>query len=217
MLNLAYNNLHIVSTCIANSYLGGEANRSLSPFSVSRARSKRMVILIAGEIAEGSCDQETERNSHGLSAVDPPPFPILSLLLWRLDKHFVHNLREADRRRKLEPNLPLSLRLPMRQCMMDRQIAATEWDFKFCKSPPSDQQLWSTKMAFGFRELQSTDLAFFHSTKPHFEAFGPDPRGHPGGRKTGRCHYTAPSSSSSSSSSWGERGKAGKAAGSKGQ
>ena len=124
-----------------------------------------MVILIAGEIAEGSCDQETERNSHGLSAMDPPPFPILSFLLWRLDKHFVHNLREADRQRKQVPNLPLSfpsasLRLPMRQCMMDRQIAATEWDFKFRKSPPSDQHLGCKKMAFGFRELQSMDLAF---------------------------------------------------------
>ena len=65
---------------------------------------------------------------------------------------------------------------------MDRQIAATEWDFKFRKSPPSDQHLAATKMAFGFRGLQSTDLAFFHSTKPHFKAFGPDPRA-PRGQK----------------------------------
>ena len=125
--------------------------------------------MIAGEIAEGSCDQETERNSHGLSAMDPPslsipPFPILFFLLWRLDKHFVHNLRgRQTQKARTEPSSlspSASLRLPMRQCMMDRQIAATEWDFKFRKSPPSDQHLGCKKMAFGFRELQSMDLAF---------------------------------------------------------
>ena len=103
--------------------------------------------------------------------------------------------------------------------MMDRQIAATEWDFKFRKSPPSDQHLGSTKMAFGFRELQRTDLAFFHDTKPHFKAFGADPRAPPGAEKLAdvitrrrRRHHRRRRRRLG-----GERGMAGGMAGSKGQ
>ena len=96
--------------------------------SLSRTHSKGMVILIGGEIAEGSCDQETERNSHGLQWTPfHSTFPH-SFFLWSLD-NILYTFRETDRK-------PSSLRLPMRQCMMDRRIAATEWDFKFRKSPP---------------------------------------------------------------------------------
>ena len=108
--------------------------------SVSRTHSKGMVILIAGEIAEGSCDQETERNSHGRTYSNGPhstfPSPSLFFLSLASRQTFCTQFGRQTVSSNLLSFLPLYLRLPMRQCMMDRQIAATEWDFKFRKSPP---------------------------------------------------------------------------------
>ena len=95
-----------------------------------------------------------------------------------------------------------SVRLPMRQCMMDRRIAATEWDFKFRKSPPlslrsSAVGLENASRFRGFLAecLFLISIVNFTNPRNHTARFLGPIIGHPGGRKTGRCHYTPPSSS----------------------
>ena len=73
---------------------------------------------------------------------------------------------------------------------MDRRIAATEWDFKFRKSPPRspDHQLWASKMLLGFVNSWLSAYSLFpllilqiHATAR--QGFSTRSSGTPGARK----------------------------------